>query len=231
MNTLKPLSSKHIWISFFYYSNSHFDHQIKIGCNDAPKLNYKDTPILNRAVAILQLLLMFCPSLWMTYQLPTLSLFSSIFICIPLICYYLEETENVFVKLSLQSQPSKNNIQFPVGGKITWSHAILEFPNGQAARISTDKWDITMLIGNSSLLFMENEWAPLLQTCSTLWPCGLKPARLLSAWNSPGKNTRVGCHALLLGIFLTQGLNPGLLNYRQILYCWATGEVHFLWNY
>ena len=26
--------------------------------------------------------------------------------------------------------------------------------------------------------------------------------------DSPGKNTRVGCHALLQGIFLTQGLNP-----------------------
>ena len=36
--------------------------------------------------------------------------------------------------------------------------------------------------------------------------------------DSPGKNTRVGCHALLQGIFPTQGLNPGLLHCRQILY-------------
>ena len=28
-----------------------------------------------------------------------------------------------------------------------------------------------------------------------------------------------GCHSLLQGIFLTQGLNLGLLHYRQILYC------------
>ena len=28
----------------------------------------------------------------------------------------------------------------------------------------------------------------------------------------------MGCHALLQGIFLTQGLNPGLLHCRQILY-------------
>ena len=34
----------------------------------------------------------------------------------------------------------------------------------------------------------------------------------------PGKNTGVGCHFLLQGIFLTQGLNPGLLHCRQILY-------------
>ena len=31
---------------------------------------------------------------------------------------------------------------------------------------------------------------------------------------SPGKNTGVGCHALLHGIFPTQGLNPGLLPCR-----------------
>ena len=31
-------------------------------------------------------------------------------------------------------------------------------------------------------------------------------------WDSPGKNTGVGCHALLQGIFLIQGLNPRLLH-------------------
>ena len=37
--------------------------------------------------------------------------------------------------------------------------------------------------------------------------------------DSPGKNTGVGCHALLQGIFPTQGLNAGLPHCRQILYC------------
>ena len=36
--------------------------------------------------------------------------------------------------------------------------------------------------------------------------------RLLCPWDSSGKNTRVGCHALLQRIFLTQGLNPRLLH-------------------
>ena len=36
--------------------------------------------------------------------------------------------------------------------------------------------------------------------------------------DSPGKNIKVGCHALLQGIFSTQGLNPGLPHCRQILY-------------
>ena len=35
----------------------------------------------------------------------------------------------------------------------------------------------------------------------------------------PGKNTGVGCHFLLQGVFPTQGLNLGLLHCRWILYC------------
>ena len=43
-------------------------------------------------------------------------------------------------------------------------------------------------------------------------------ARLLCLWNSPGQNTGVGSDFLLQGIFPIQGLNPGLLHCRQILY-------------
>ena len=54
--------------------------------------------------------------------------------------------------------------------------------------------------------------AKLLQSCLTLCdPYASLPARLLRSWDSPGKNTGVGCHALLQGIFSTQGLNPYLL--------------------
>ena len=46
----------------------------------------------------------------------------------------------------------------------------------------------------------------------------LKPHGLYSPWNSPGQNTRVGSLCLLLGIFPTQGSNPGLPHCRQIIY-------------
>ena len=46
----------------------------------------------------------------------------------------------------------------------------------------------------------------------------LRPHRLHSPWNFPGQNTGVGSLSLLQGIFQTQGLNPGLLHCRQILY-------------
>ena len=38
----------------------------------------------------------------------------------------------------------------------------------------------------------------------------LQPTRLLCPWNFPDKNTRVGCHFLLQGVFLIQALNPHL---------------------
>ena len=37
---------------------------------------------------------------------------------------------------------------------------------------------------------------------------------LLCPWDSPGKNTGVGCHFLLQGIFLTQGSNLHLLHWQ-----------------
>ena len=52
----------------------------------------------------------------------------------------------------------------------------------------------------------------LLPSSLTLQPYGLQPVRLLCPWHSPGKNTGMGCRALLQGIFPTQGSNPHLLN-------------------
>ena len=46
----------------------------------------------------------------------------------------------------------------------------------------------------------------------------LRPHGLYSPWNSPGQNTGMGSCSLLQEIFPTQGLNPGLLHCRLILY-------------
>ena len=53
---------------------------------------------------------------------------------------------------------------------------------------------------------------------SALQPHGLQPAGLLCPWDSLGKKPGIGCHFLLQGNFLIQGLNPRLLHCRQILY-------------
>ena len=58
------------------------------------------------------------------------------------------------------------------------------------------------------------------QSCLTLCdPMDCSPPDSSVHGDSPGKNTGVNCHALLQGIFSTQGLNPGQLHCRQILYC------------
>ena len=55
----------------------------------------------------------------------------------------------------------------------------------------------------------------------SLRPHGLQPDRLLCPWDSPGKNTGVGCHFLLQGIVPIQGLNPHLLS----LLHWQAGSL------
>ena len=62
----------------------------------------------------------------------------------------------------------------------------------------------------------------------SLWPHGLWPTRLLCPWDSPGKDTEMGCKLLLQGIFLTNGSNLSLPHHRQILYIWATREAQSL---
>ena len=68
-----------------------------------------------------------------------------------------------------------------------------------------------------------------LHACSvmsdSLQPYGLQPARLLCPWDSPGKNTGVGCHFLLQGIFLTQEQNRVSCIGRWILCHWAIWEA------
>ena len=59
----------------------------------------------------------------------------------------------------------------------------------------------------------------VIQSCPTLCnPMNGSPRSSFVNGDSPGKNTRVGCHALLQDIFLTQGSNPGLPHCSQILH-------------
>ena len=48
------------------------------------------------------------------------------------------------------------------------------------------------------------------QLSDSLWPLATK---LFGLWNFPGKNTRVGYHFLLQGIFPTQGSKPSVLHF------------------
>ena len=74
------------------------------------------------------------------------------------------------------------------------------------------------------------------QSCLTLCdPMGCSLPHLCP-WDTPGQNTGVGCHALLQGIFPTQGSNPGIPQCRRILHHLSHHELSlntlqsFLWN-
>ena len=69
------------------------------------------------------------------------------------------------------------------------------------------------------------------QSCLNLCdPMNCSPPGSSVHVDSPGKSTGVGSHVLLLGIFPTQGSNPGIPHCRQSLYflshegtkeCWS----------
>ena len=77
-------------------------------------------------------------------------------------------------------------------------------------------------------------WPHLLVKCAvclvtqlspTLWESmDCRPPGSSVHGDSPGKNTGVGCHALLQGIFSTQGSNPGLIQVSHI-----TGRLSTIW--
>ena len=67
-------------------------------------------------------------------------------------------------------------------------------------------------------IFLHCKESEVAQSCLTLRPHGLLPTRLLHPWDFPGKSTGEGSHFLLQGIFMIQGLDPGLPCCRQTLY-------------
>ena len=81
--------------------------------------------------------------------------------------------------------------------------------------VTNNCWLVNQIntICNSSLCVCvcAHEHAVTLVVADSLKHYGVWPTRLLCPWDSPGENTRVGCHALLQGIFPTQGLNSHLL--------------------
>ena len=85
----------------------------------------------------------------------------------------------------------------------------------------------------SSILFRLRLWVAILclvaQSCPTFCdPMNGSPPGSFVQGDSPGKNTGVGCHAFLQGIFPTQELNQDLLPCRWILTSWVIREALIL---
>ena len=85
---------------------------------------------------------------------------------------------------------------------------IILYPNSQIG------YSLTLMISTALVnVFGGGLVAKSCPTLATPWAVACQ-----APWDSPGKNTGVGYHFLLQGIFPTQELNPGLLCCRQILY-------------
>ena len=77
------------------------------------------------------------------------------------------------------------------------------------------------------IILKQNEQIVFQRPCAVMYlvtqsescdPMDCSPPGSSVPGDSPGKKTGVGCHALLQGIFPTQGSNPGLPHCRWILY-------------
>ena len=103
-------------------------------------------------------------------------------------------------------------------GKLSSGHRTGKCPfSFQLQRKAMPKNAQTTAQLHSSYTLVKWKWSHSVVSDS-LQPHGLEPTRLLRSWDSPGKNSGVGCHFLLQGIFPTQELNLGLPHCRQTLY-------------
>ena len=119
--------------------------------------------------------------------------------------YLLQESPGPARNLLPQELPSTRNY-------------LLQEPPGPPARPVEDAQCSSRVTSCSVRHRKENESASRPVMSDSLWPHGLWPSRHLCPWDSPGKNPGVSCHALLQGIFPTQGSNVGLSHCRQALY-------------
>ena len=109
--------------------------------------------------------------------------------------------------------PGKGVVTHPsiLACRITWTEKLsgLQYMGSQRVRVN---WET-----NTFTLCVLNHFSHV-QLCN---PTDCSPSGSLCPWDSPGKNTGVGCHFLLLGIFLTQGLNLHVL----CLLHWQVGSL------
>ena len=92
------------------------------------------------------------------------------------------------------------------------------FEGGGACMVSSRFLGVDSLLVQWCIITQCETLCLVTQLCLTL--CDLmncSPPGSSVHGDSPGKNTRVGYHALLQGIFPTQGSKPGLLHCRQVL--------------
>ena len=92
------------------------------------------------------------------------------------------------------------------------------------------QWGVGMEWEGKAAGFPHEVLVQSLTTSDSLWPVDCSPDRLLCPWDSPGKNTGVGCHVLLQVISSSWPKDRAHISYiscisRWILYHWDTREA------
>ena len=105
--------------------------------------------------------------------------------------------------------------------------------NGDSVELDQEEGEVSQFGQKTAHLYCPRVRYQLLSRINCLRSCGLLSGRFLCPWDFPRKNTGVGCHFLLQGIFPTQGSNPCALHplhCRRILYHYVTQQAHIQRN-
>ena len=97
-------------------------------------------------------------------------------------------------------------INKPCSSQYLWAHNIWDVSMSKIAPIFWGNMACIQLDHNIKLLFSDLSCVQLFSD-----PMDYSPPSPFCPWDFPGKNTKVGCHFLLQGIFLTQESNLCLL--------------------
>ena len=87
---------------------------------------------------------------------------------------------------------------------LPWAQCIRELELDTSENLTQRIWHMSNYLKIMYHWYCESERVSSSAVSNSLQPHGIEPARLLCPWNSPGKNTRVGCHSLLQKIFPPQ---------------------------
>ena len=125
--------------------------------------------------------------------------------------YILSRFSCVWLSAMLWTVDGQDPLSTSFSRKEYWSGLPYPPPGGSSwPRDQIHTSYVSYMAGGFSTTSATREWMSL--------SCSDSVTPLYSLWNSPRQNTGVGSLSLLQRIFPTQGLNPGLLHCRQILY-------------
>ena len=117
---------------------------------------------------------------------------------------------SAYLSLTLGALEEQENTWYQSLIIVGWSIKLIQYVI--AASVCVWVWECVCVRVCVCVCVCTRKHAVTLVVADSLQHYGLWPTRLLCPWDSPGKNTSVGCQGLLQGIFPTQGLNTHLLH-------------------